>query len=170
MKCLRPILLTTAVVALTTAGCTPKPKEITSLQRKQGAQFESEAQFALTLRDYARAEDQLAQAAAACPDDGAYWVSLGSVRVRLGRRDDAKRAYQSALAAFEADVAKDPKDDQSMLQQVSVLALLGRVDEARARLQKLGDRFPDSRAIRVFAEQKQLDSLLAAPSFKDVSL
>ncbi len=165
------VLFALAVAALLPAiGCRPKPKAITSLQRKQAAQLVSEAQFAVTLRDYARAEDQLAKAAAACPDEGDYWVSLGSVRVRLGQRDGAKTAYRSALTAFEDAVTRNPKDEQAMLRQVSVLALLGRADDARALLAKLQARLPNSRNIRVFIEQKQLDTLLADPTFKEISL
>lgn len=165
------VLFALAVAVLLPAiGCRPRSKDISPLQRKQGAQLVSEAQFAMTLRDYARAEDQLAKAAAACPDNGDYWVSLGSVRVRLGQRDGAKTAYRSALTAFEDAVARNPKDEQSMLRQVSVLALLGRADDARALLAKLRDRFPDSRNIRVFIEQKQLDTLLADPKFREISL
>ncbi len=166
-----PALLAAVVAAvLSLAGCKPKPREITSLQRKQAAQLVSEAQFAVTLRDYAKAEDQLAQAVAVCPDDGDTWVSLGSVRVRLGQRDTAKAAYQKALGAFQAAAALDPKDDQARLRQVSALVLLGRVDEARALLAKLREQFPDNRTIRMFADQKQLDNLLADPAFKEISL
>jgi tetratricopeptide (TPR) repeat protein len=165
------VLLALAVAALLPAvSCRPRSKEITSLQRKQAEQLVSEAQFAVTLRDYVRAEDQLAKAVAVCPDMGDYWVSLGSVRVRLGQRAGAKAAYRSALAVFEDAVARNPKDGQSMLQQVSVLALLGRPDDARALLAKLRERLPDSRNIRVFVEQKQLEALLADPAFKEISL
>ena len=151
-------------------GCSRRSKEITSLQRKEAAQAVSEAQFALTLRDYARAEAELAKAVAACPDSGDYWVSLGSVRVRLGQRDGAKAAYKSALAAYEDAAARNARDEQAMVQQVTVLALLGRVDDARALLAKLPGRFPESRNIRVFLERKQLDAMLADPKFKEISL
>jgi len=161
-------LVPVALVAF--VGCKPKPKDISSLQRKEAAQHVSEAQFALTLRDYARAEDELAKAAKACPDNGDYWMNLGSVRMHLGQRDGAKAAYKSALSAFEDAAALAPKDVQSVLKQISVLALLGRTDDARALVGKLQDRFPDDRDARVFVEQKQLDHLLADPGFKEAAL
>ena len=157
-----------AVALWATAGC--GRKEITSLQRKEAAQAVSEAQFAMTLRDYARAEGELAKAVAACPDNGDYWVSLGSVRVRLDQRKAAKAAYESALAAYRDAAASNAKDEQAAVQQVSVLALLGRVDDARALLAKLPERFPESRNVRVFIERKQLDTMLADPNFKAISL
>ena len=85
------------LVVLGAAGCRPPPKEITSLQRKEAATLVSEAEFALQLKDLARAEGLLAKAADLCPDTGKYWVDLGSVRVRLGKKDAARTAYLAAL-------------------------------------------------------------------------
>lgn len=170
MRLSRVFIALSILALLPVTGCKPKPKEVTPLQRKEAALAASEAQFAMTMRDYARAEGELAKAAALCPDDGDYWVSLGSVRVRLGRRDDAKAAYKKALAAYEDDAEKDKKDIQPVLQQISVLALLGRADDARALQAKLADRFPGSRDARVFVENKQLETMLADPKFKEISL
>jgi len=160
-----------AMVALALAGgCKPKPKEISSLKRKEGAYLMSEAQYAITMRDYAHAEGELTKAVEACPDNGSYWISLGTVRVRLGKKGDAKSAYKTGLAAYQ-DLAKlDPKDVSAVLQQVYVLALLGRADDARALLAKLPERFPASREVRGFVESKQFDRILADPAFKEISL
>ena len=94
------VFFSLAVVVLCgTPGCSPKSKEITSLQRKEAATLDSEAQFALQLKDLARAEGLIAKAADLCPDTGKYWVDLGSIRVRLGKKDAARTAYQGALKA-----------------------------------------------------------------------
>jgi len=166
----RALLILSAVLLLVVAGCKPRAKEITSLQRKEAAALVSEADFAVTLRDQARAEGLYAKAAALCPDNGDYWIFLGSTRVRLGRRDDARAAYQRALGAYEDAAARDPQDAQSAIQQVYVLALLGRVDDARARLGKLSAKYPDNPSVRSFVETKQLDRLLATPQFKQLAL
>lgn len=162
------------LVVLGAAGCRPPPKEITSLQRKEAATLVSEAEFALQLKDLARAEGLLAKAADLCPDTGKYWVDLGSVRVRLGKKDGARTAYQGALQAYEAEVAK-PKaglapESGPWLQQVYVLALLGRVDAARSVLATAQKKFPDSRAVRSFVEGKQIDQMIADPAFKLIAL
>jgi len=167
---LRALILATAVAALGVTGCKPKPKEITSLQRKEAEQLVSEAQFAITLRDYTKAESELAKAVAICPDTGDYWVSLGTMRLKLRQRDAAKAAYQSGLAAYEASAVLAPKDVQPVLQQITVLAMLGRTDEARALVEKLTARFPDNRDARMFGERKQLDRMLADPDFKEIAL
>ena len=152
---------------MATAGCSKK--EITSLERKQAAALVSEAQFATTMRDFARAETLLAQATSLCPDTGAYWLQLGASRIKLGQREPARAAYKGALKAFE-DTAKKQKEPEAALQQVYVLALLGRVDDARALQEKLVSRYPDSRDVKIFVEEKRLDRILADPGFKQMAL
>jgi len=114
-----------SLLLLVAAGCKPKAASITSLQRKEAANLVSEAQFAMSIRDYARAEGLLTKATALEFDNGNYWISLGSMRVRLGQRPAAKAAYESALHAFEEAYKLEPTVAQPYLQQVYALALLG---------------------------------------------
>jgi len=152
MKVLRtPILL--AVAALALAGCAKK--KITDLQRKEAAHLVSEAEFALTLRDWPRAEAALEKAVAACPDTGAYWISLGAARVRQGKRDAARAAYKGARGAYEAEASGKKTAVDPWLQQVYVLALLGRVNDGRALLATVAKRFHDNRDVRQFIERRQ---------------
>jgi tetratricopeptide (TPR) repeat protein len=158
-----------SILVLTTllGGC--KPKEITPLARKQGANFASEANFAISVRDYARAENLLAQATAVCPDTPEYWIGLGAARRRLDNRSGAKAAYEEALKASRAASKRDAKNPQPLLQQVYVLALLGREADARALLDKARTTYPENRNIRTFFENKELDRLLADPGFKELA-
>ncbi len=157
---------------LVAGGCKPKPKPVavTSLQRKEAAALVSEAEFAVSVHDLTRAENLLAQATAAAPDDGDTWIALGGVRVRAGNRSGAKSAYQSALNAFADQAAVAPTNAAAVAGQVYALALLGRVDDARALLAKAQKTQPDNRDLRAFAESKQLDQLLASPVFKETAL
>ncbi|MSU23462.1 MAG: hypothetical protein EXS32_06515 [Opitutus sp.] len=152
------------------AGCKPKAKVITSLQRKEAATLVSEAEFAVSLRDFARAEGLLAKAVGLCPDAPEYWLSLGTTRMKLHQRDGAKAAYLRGLAAYADAEGRDPKEAEPRLQQVYVLALLGRGDDARALLAKLAAKFPDNRNIRLFLEDKRLDRMLADPKFREIAL
>ena len=167
-KLLLGFLLAMALVA--GPGCKPKSAAITSLQRKEAANLVSEAQFAMSLRDYARAEGLLAKATALEFDNGNYWISLGSMRVRLGRKPEAKQAYESALGALKEAYKENPKVVQPYLQQVYALALLGRVADARSLLLKLEKAHPDDAAVRAFVQGKQLDAMLASPLFKEIAL
>jgi tetratricopeptide (TPR) repeat protein len=157
------------VALLGLAGCGRKT-EVTPLQRKTAANLVSEAQFAMTLRDYARAEALYAKAAEACPDTGDYWLNLGATRMRLSNRAGAKTAYARAAGAFRDAYERVPKQPELVLQQVHALALLGQTDDARAALEKARKKHPDNRAIRVFAENGQLEQLLRDPAFKELAL
>lgn len=151
-------------------GCSKKTREITSLERKEAATLASEAQFAMSLRDLPRTEALLAKATALSPDVGDFWINLGSVRMQLKNRDGAKSAYRSALEVYEEAYRKEPTDTGLLFQQVYVLALLGDVKEARARLEKSRKKNPDDRELRAFIEEKQLDNLMADPGFKELAL
>ncbi len=148
------------------AGCSQK--EITPLERKQGANFASEAAFAANLRDFARAEGLLAQAVAVCPDTTEYWISLGTVRRKLDNRAGARDAFKEALKAARAVQRRVPANSQAVIQEVYLLALLGQDNDARSALEQARRDRPDDRTIRLFLENKELDRLLADPGFKDL--
>ncbi len=159
-------------LALGAMGCGAKKKEITELQRKEADFLVADANFAMNMRDWARAESGLTKATGLVPDNGVYWTSLGSMRVRLGNKSGAKQAYLGALKAYENAAAADKTkaDVEPWLKQVYVLALLGRVEEGRALLGKIGGRFPGNRNVRVFIEGKQFDTMIADPLFKQAAL
>jgi tetratricopeptide (TPR) repeat protein len=165
----RLLLLSCALVMVIGCG-KPRAKPVTEHQRKEAEHLVAEASFAMNLRDWARAEGLLAKAVKVTPDVGAYWVNLGSTRVRLGNKSGAKDAYQSAIRSYELEANAKPQDADPWLKQVPVLALLGRVDDARALLTKTAKKFPDNRAVRVFVEGKHLDKMMADPSFKQGAL
>ncbi|MBI5768199.1 MAG: hypothetical protein HZA93_10415 [Verrucomicrobia bacterium] len=165
----RVLFLIIAAMALSGSACSrSKSKEITSLQRKEAASLVSEAQFAVQMRDLPRAEGLYAKATALCPDDGKYWVDLGALRARMGNKRAARDAYQSALAAYET--VKEEEVAQALMQQVYVLALLGREKDARAVLAKAQKKFPDHRAVKGFSAGGQFEKMLADPRFKEIAL
>ena len=104
-----PSLLLVALALLTAAACTPKVRHSTDLERKKAANLASEAQFAITLRDFARAEPLLDQTTQLCPDVADGWLQLGAIRVKLGDKAKARVAYEGALKAVRAAYAEDAK-------------------------------------------------------------
>lgn len=165
----RLVLAMVAVALAFGTGCRAKKKEVTELQRKEAALLASEAQFAMQLRNWAEAEAALTKAVEKVPDLGPYWVSLGAMRMKLGKRSEARAAYQGALKAFETEAAEDKNDPEPWLQQVYVLALLGRADDGRALLEKIAKRFPDNRNVKLFVESK-FKEMLADPQLKEMAL
>jgi tetratricopeptide (TPR) repeat protein len=163
--------LVIAVAALMLAGgCKPKPMDIPAIQRKEAANLASEAQFAATLRDFARAEPLFEKAAKMCPDEGDYWINLGIVRRRQDNKSGAKDAYEKGRSAFSDAAAIHDQDSEPVLQEIYALALLGRADDARKVLAKAQKRLPDDRALKAFAESNQLDRMLEDPGFKEIAL
>jgi len=159
-------------VMLGATGCARKEQkpEITDLQRKEAAFLMTEVEFALTLRDYTRAETALNRVVALTPDDGSYWVTLGSVRKRLGNANGARDAYRTALQAYETEAKASVDDPDPWLKQAYVLALLGRVDDGRAVVEKAKKQFPANRTMRIFVDEKRFDQMLADPGFKEAAL
>lgn len=170
MKTSRFILVLLAGAALLGAGCAKKKKEIADLDRRRAELLATEAQSATLMRNWTEAEEKLAQAVALCPDTGPYWITLGAVRKKLGKTAAAKTAYQSALSAFEEEAAENKTSSAPWLQQVYALALLGRADDARARLEKAAKQFPNDPAVVQWVGAKQLDAILADPKFKENAL
>ncbi len=161
--------LTTVVVLLLlgfTAGCGPN---ITPLQRKEAANFVSEAQFATTMRDWARAEELMAKATKLCPDNGEYWLNLGSVRRRLDNLNGARSAYESAVKAFDATYKHDPRNPQPLMQQIYVYSLLGQPKDALKALKRAHEDHSDKAAVRDFTEE-HLERLRQDPGFKELAL
>ncbi len=161
----RLALVLAAAVVL--AGC--RPREITKLERDEAANIVSEAEFAVTLKDWPRAEGLYTKATKLCPDAGETWVRLGVVRVHLHNSSGARDAYKSALAAFKDDFKRDPTNSPSVVRAATVLVILGRADDARSLAQKASSDHPDDRRLRNFVEMKGVDKIVADPSLKDVS-
>jgi len=161
----RLALVLAAAVVL--AGC--RAREITKLERDEAANVTSEAEFAVTMKDWSRAEGLYAKAAALCPDQGETWVRLGVARVRLHNSDGARQAYKSALSAFKDDFKRDPAGTASVIRCASILVILGRVDEARSLVDKAYAKNPDDRRLREFVQMKGVDRIVADPGLKSVS-
>ena len=166
-------LMAAAAVSLMLGGCgKPQPKPVSELKRKEAEHLVAEASFAMNLRDWARAEGLLAKAVQSDPHTGVYWLSLGTMRIRLNNKPGAKQAYEGALRAFQLEANTDAakNDPEPWLKQMQVLALLGRTDEARAMLDKTAKRFPQDRNVRAFIDGRQFDQMIADPVFKQGAL
>ncbi len=149
-------------------GCAPR-KEVTERDRKEAVHLVSEAQFALTMREWARAEALLAKAVELAPT-GDYWMSLGGTRVRLNNRKGAKVAYEAALKALGHEAARHNTSPAPWLKQAYVLALLGRREESQAVIAKGAKAFPNDGRLRALTEPKEFERMVSSPNFKDVAL
>lgn len=159
-------LLSLATLVLCT-GCGPK---ITPIQRKEAASLVSEAQFALTLRDWARAEELMRKATELCPDNAEYWMNLGITRRRQDNLAGARKAYEKAAEAYGAAYkAGDAKDPQPLMQQVYVYSLLGQSKNAQKALKQARADHANNPGVRNFTDQT-LERMLTEPGFKALAL
>lgn len=158
-----------ALVFLLAAGCGPKQPAISDLQRKQAAALVSEAEFAVALRDYTRAEGLFREATELCPDNGSYWLQLGTTSKRLNKTAEAKKSYEQAAKAYAAAYKTNAADPSPVLRQVYAYALLGRTDDARALLRKVRKAHPKDEEIQGF-DEATLDRMMADPGFKAMAI
>jgi Flp pilus assembly protein TadD len=149
------------------AGC--RAKEITPIDRAEAANDVSEAEFAVTLKDWPRAEGLYVKATTLCPDETDYWVNLGIVRMRLGDRSGARSAYKKALPAFDDAAAKDPSNGTVFIRKAYVLVILGRADDARSVIDRAMAKLPDDRRLKAFIDMKGVDQMVADPSLRENS-
>lgn len=163
-------VLLVGFVLLAGAGCKPKAKNIPPLQRKEAASLVSEAQFAVVMRDLARAEPLYDKATKLCPDNGDYWLALGITRRRMSNTAGTKSAYEKARAAFHDAFEIDRNQVDALLQEVYVLCLMGRVDEARTTVAKARKKDPTNSQLRAFEEGKQIERLTQDPGFREQAL
>jgi tetratricopeptide (TPR) repeat protein len=154
-------------VALALAGC--HRKEISTRDREEAANVLSEGEFAVTMKDWPRAEGLYAKAAELAPDRADTWMNLGIVRMRMNNPAGARSAYKSALSAYNAHLDHEPGDSESVIRKAYVLVILGRPDDARAAVEQAQAQHPDDRRLRGFIENKGMDAMVADPGLKSIS-
>src|SRR4051812_24084614 len=111
------------------AGCKGKPKsdgtdDVPKISRVEAANLSSEADFAIQMKDFSRAEKALARAVELDPQVLVYWVDLGISRRKLGNVEGARTAYKKALAICEEQHRKNAKDGNVIIAQTRVLVLM----------------------------------------------
>ncbi len=160
-----------AVFLLCSAGCGQADPKETELRRKQSEHLVAEADFAVNLREWTRAEGLLLKAAELTPENGEIWISIGATRVLRGDKAQARAAYEKALSLFAAVASeKSGAPAEPWLRQVHVLALLGREKDARGLLEKASRRLQGNREVKAYLDLRELDRLLADPSFTRLRL
>ncbi len=167
MKSLLIVSIVCASVLL--GGCKPETRALSERDAKEAAALSSEASFAMSMREWPRAEKLLLQAIKITPA-AEFFHNLGATRMRLGNRAGAKEAYQSAIDACDRLASANKTNADPLLKKVQLLAIIGKLDDARALLQKLDKEFANDRAVRAFIDAKRLDEVMASPTFKEIAL
>jgi Flp pilus assembly protein TadD len=176
---MKPALIyTVAAACLLLAACKEKPankaaagqpKDVPKLMAAEADNCASDATFAMQVREFARAEKSLARAVELRPDIPDWWVSLGSARKRQGKVGDARSAYKKALALYEKryEATANAADLQ---QQLIMLVLLGREDDARKLLERACQKQPDQPFLKRLSDGKFVDQLLRDPNIAQLKV
>jgi tetratricopeptide (TPR) repeat protein len=165
----RLLTLVACVVVFALAGCSREPKEVSDGVKAEAATLMSEAQFAMSIREYARAEELIQKALQLREDVPEYWVSLGMVRCKQDKKSSARPAYEKALKLHTARFKKDNKPEE-LAQQAFVLGLLGKTDDALKVLADGLKQFPESATMKKMADPRGLPRTFKSEDFKSLMI
>jgi tetratricopeptide (TPR) repeat protein len=163
-------LLFLALAALTVIpACKKKPREYTASEKAQAANYVSEAQFAMQIREFARAEELFQKATTIRDDFPEYWVALGMARRRQDNVKGARQAYEKALGLHTERYQSDKRPEE-LVQQAWVTALLGKTDAALKLLQEGSKVHPENETLRKMSTPQGLPRTFQTSQFKDLAL
>lgn len=158
--------LTLVAIILFFGACSKKDAEVSSVARAQAAKLAADAEMQNLLRDYAGAEKMLAQAVELDPEVINYWWGLGVNRALAGDMSGAKKAYKRELELCEKAAKKKKDDIEVQISALRPLVVLGRADDARKLLEKLGRDYPDSLRVKQIIANKPVDQMLENPKIQ----
>ncbi len=163
------LLVLACVGALWFAGCAKEPKEYPKAVTAEAASLIGEAQFAMQIREFSRAEELIQRALKLRDDLPEYWVSLGMARVRQDNSSGARNAYEQGIKLHVARYKKN-QEPSDLMQQAFVTALLGKTDDALKILKQGLKDHPDDEVVKKMADPRGLPRTFQTPEFKQLTV
>ena len=105
--------------------------------------------YALTLRELGHTREALPhiqRITEQMPDNRTYWRMLNQALLELGMDAEARAVQQRLLAFAEADLQRDPRDANALVESGVLLVYLDEPERALARFRRLLDIDPNSNA------------------------
>ena len=164
----RPAIALLAVALLLSFGC--HKKEASKQDQLAAAEAASDAQFAMTIREYPRAQAGYKKATDLMPENGDYWLGAGIAAFKAGDKSAAKSAYKSAANAYKAAYKKDKTALGAANQYVFVEFLLHEPADAKDFLIQVAKDHPENTGLNTFVNSNQLDKMADDPHVKDLAL
>lgn len=159
-----------AALLLLGQGCKDKPKEVSTIARGQAAQDVSEAEFAMQIRDYTRAEGLLDKAVQLDPEIARYWLQLGAARKKLNNTSGAKKAYERARELLKAEYRRDKSSPAPLFAEIEVCILLGKPSDAKSVSEQMVKNHSEDIDVKNFVANHVLEKLLVDPNLKAMAL
>ncbi len=157
-------------LALAVSGCKDKPKEIPAIARAEAAQYVGEAEFAMQIRDYARAEGLFARAVELDSEQPRYWLHLGSARKHLNNISGARKAYERARELLQLQYRGDKSSPVPLFAEIQVCILLGKPDDAKNVYDRIVRDHGAEAEVKDFVERRLFDELVTDTNLKAMSL
>lgn len=110
------------------------------------------ANEAMAAEEWDEADRLLDEALRIVDDAPELWIGSGFARVRLGRAEEARESYETALALYRERVDEDPENVGFVMNVGYTLVLLDRREEAVAYLESAAERHPEERAFGRFID------------------
>jgi len=101
--------------------------------------------------EYSQALKLVIQATDLKPDFAEAWVFKGMTEVKLGLPEDARKSYEWALKEHKNRFETSSDSPHEALQQIHVLALLGREHEAQQLSNQIREQFPSSQEVKLIS-------------------
>ena len=133
------------------ASCTRPPQNKNSIT-PQAQQLAGEGAAAFNATNYSKAQTLSLAATRIDPQFAEAWVGYGMASVRLGQSDQARQGYERALSIYQARHRQNPSDVNQLVQQIFLMALLDRPDEAEKMLRQAHVDFPKDQTLAKLAE------------------
>ncbi|MFA5263244.1 MAG: hypothetical protein WC378_05415 [Opitutaceae bacterium] len=174
----RLILIVIGALSLAFVACSDRsagkarpgqPKPVEKAVAAEAESLFNDAAFAMQVRDFARAEQDMNRAVDLRSDIPEWWELLGYSRKMLGKTGDTRSAYKKALALWEKRY-DEMGNVQVGIRHVYVLVLLDRLDEARSLVERLSRKHPDDAGLQAFIRNKGIDLMLADPEVQKKKL
>ncbi|HUT28816.1 MAG TPA: M56 family metallopeptidase [Sedimentisphaerales bacterium] len=118
----------------------------------KGQDIASRAAEAMNAGDFERAQALSAEAVELDPDFAEAWTGMGMACVRAGDYKGAKESYERALSFHQERYRKDPSNANHVQQQIFLLVLLGRDEEAKSLLSRARLQHPEDEQLKKFEQ------------------
>ncbi len=147
------------------AGCSSfggkeKTVDVTTGSSKRADQLVAQASQKMQDENFEGAVALLNEAKRLQPEWPRVWTTLGIASARLGNDQMAKKSFKRALAIHEKQYRANPSEVKHVKEQVYLLILLNRDQEAKERLARGQSNHPNSRALKRLS--KMMPKILAS--------
>ncbi len=169
-----PSLILAVFLCVALVGCKDKPKTpVPSTPKAVAAEVGriiSEAEFAVQMKDFARAETLMNQAIALEKDDARHYMRLAYVAIQQANKTNARAAYEKALKCYIQESKGDGGNPAIILDIINVHLLLRQPAEAQKVLDAAVKQFPKVEDFKIMQKENAIQQMMKDPEIQSLSV